>query len=87
VSYEDELTQAEYEDAVIEDTLHCQCCGFAMCCGGNECLIVEVDQDPKLPPGPAPRSAYVNQIVLCATCAKAVYDAYRRVCEEMGEEP
>lgn len=36
-----EVTQEEYDDAVSEDTTHCELCQRAILCGDNDCLSPE----------------------------------------------
>ena len=36
-----EIMQEEYDDAVIEDTTHCDLCDRVLRCGDNDCLISE----------------------------------------------
>lgn len=73
---EPEVTQEEYEDAVIEDTVHCGLCNVSMCCGDSDLLIDDGSGTEGPPVG----------WCLCMSCAKSVHDQYRSACKEMGEE-
>lgn len=86
----------ELDDARIEDTVHCQLCQSSMCCGDNDCLIIEREQrrhtrkcvQNYLGCG---KSCYcdmyerhVETMVLCADCAGLVSKEFDKHLREMG---
>jgi hypothetical protein len=85
-------------DAIIEDTVHCQCCGCSWTLGGNDGLIVEVEQGGRHSDECA-RMKHIGQpeykcdcgfvptvaqLVLCIECAARVHAEYEEACKEAG---
>ena len=70
----DEPTQEEYEDAVIEDTIHCTLCGFPWVLGGyGDGIVVTCLKRPQDPPING-----LNQLKLCMDCAALVARTYEQ---------
>jgi hypothetical protein len=69
----------DLEDAIIEDTVHCDLCGASWVLGGNDggVIIEHKGSDNSL--GPLGR-----QIKLCVECSGRVHDAYRENLREAG---
>lgn len=83
MEYDDDLSQEALDDAIVEDTTHCQCCEARFVLGGNNYVLVEVPAGPLID---QPQRT-VAQLLLCVDCAKAVHDEYRKHCEECGVDP
>ena len=65
--YDDEVTQVELDDAVIEDTVHCTLCGISWVLGGNgDGIFVTL-------PASGPLFGHIGgQLKLCIECALQV---------------
>jgi len=63
---EDYVSQEDLDDAISEDTAHCQCCQASFVLGGNDNIYVEI-----------PKAGGVVVLSLCIECAEAAYQAYR----------
>lgn len=74
----------ELDDAIIEDTCHCDLCSASFVLGGNDYVIIDSLLDP--------HRAYVEtklqgQLKLCGECALRVHEAvkemlaYGGICE------
>lgn len=63
---EHEVTQDDLDDAIVEDTCHCDLCGSPFLVGDNGPVIVDGEAHGSL-----------VQIKFCEHCASKVHDAYR----------
>lgn len=76
----DDFEMTELDDAVIEDTVHCDLCGCSWVLGGNEDgVILEAD-----PSNAYPYGRIGGQLKLCQSCAMLVHDAYRQNLRDAG---
>lgn len=67
----------DLEDAIIEDTVHCDLCGFPWVLGGNDGGVI-IDAYTSGPSG------NLGQLKLCEGCSQRVHDAYRENLREAG---
>lgn len=62
-----EPEMSDYDDAVIEDTVHCTCCHAPFVLGDNECYVI-LD----------PPNKDADQLKLCGECAGRIAAEYRK---------
>lgn len=73
----DDLT--DLDDAIIEDTFHCDLCGGRMVLGGNDCHVI-IDAETI-----SPSMGHMGgQLKLCECCSQRVHDAYRGNLRDAG---
>lgn len=63
------------DDAIIEDTVHCSCCGCSFMLGGNDYVLLD---------GADIRFRDGCSGAFCVECAAAVHKAYGELLREMG---
>jgi hypothetical protein len=69
----------DLDDAIIEDTCHCDFCGSSFVLGGSpDYVIIDLDR-----PGPY-HGTLGPQLKLCVECAGRVHDAYRENLRSAG---
>lgn len=72
----------DLDDAIIEDTCHCDLCGGSFVLGGDGEYVIVDTLDFR--PGRPDRGALGGQLTLCEDCARRVHDAYRENLREAG---
>lgn len=75
----DDYDQAALDDAIIEDTCHCDLCGSSFVLGGNDHVIVTLE-------GPAQRvhGTLGAQLKLCVECSSLVYRGHKEILDLAG---
>lgn len=68
---------SDVDDAIVEDTVHCSCCGASFALGNSELYAII---DP--PNGPYDPSC--EQIKLCERCLREAVRQYRESLDEAG---
>lgn len=70
---------SDLEDAIIEDTCHCDLCGGSFLVSDNGPVIVTITAQESPTSG-----ALGGQLKLCEHCSQRVHDAYRENLRQAG---
>ena len=76
---DDQVSQEDLDDAIIEDTCHCDLCGGSFVLGGAADYVI-VDS-PAIDPS---HTKLGGQLKLCDPCAGLVVTAFREMLREAG---
>jgi hypothetical protein len=67
---------SDLDDAIVEDTIHCTCCGYPFTLGASEPYVI-IDPPRSDPP-------FNEQVKLCGGCAEKVAKAYQDALRDAG---